>query len=379
MRAADAPLRIAVAGGSIGGLCAGLALYGAGFDVRVHERHPGPMETRGAGIVVQGELLELLRNTGAAALPTTSCRMRRYLDPDGGDGQTQPMPQDFTSWEAIYRTLRAALPDDRYHMGAAITGVEAHDDGSVTANVEGRGPIETDLLVSADGAQSATRRRLLPDVAPRYAGYVAWRGTLNEADAPPALVRFFDDAFTFSEARSGGHILVYLIPGGEADTSPGKQRLNWVWYVRADETELAAMLIGRDGARHHASLPIGAASDTAIRDLADLARREVHPQLAALVAATPDPFLQTIVDVVVPRTVFGRICLLGDAAFVVRPHTAGAAAKAARDASLLASALSHAGRDVAAGLARFQHGQIAYGQAMTRHGIALGDRWAKAR
>jgi hypothetical protein len=54
-----------------------------------------------------------------------------------------------------------------------------------------------------------------------------------------------------------------------------------------------------------------------IRDLVDLARREVHPKLAALVAATPDPFLQTIVDVVVPRTVFGRICLLGDAAFVV--------------------------------------------------------------
>ena len=51
-------------------------------------------------------------------------------------------------------------------------------------------------------------------------------------------------------------------------------------------------------------------------------------------AATPDPFVQTIVDVVVPRTVFGRVCLLGDAAFVVRPHTAGATAKAARDATV---------------------------------------------
>ena len=29
---------------------------------------------------------------------------------------------------------------------------------------------------------------------------------------------------------------------------------------------------------------------------------------------------------------FGRTCLLGDAAFVVRPHTAGATAKAASDA-----------------------------------------------
>jgi predicted CoA-binding protein len=65
-----------------------------------------------------------------------------------------------------------------------------------------------------------------------------------------------------------------------------------------------------------------------VQALVDRARHEVHPKLAELVAATPDPFVQTIVDVVVPRTVFGRVCLLGDAAFVVRPHTAGDAAAA---------------------------------------------------
>jgi 2-polyprenyl-6-methoxyphenol hydroxylase-like FAD-dependent oxidoreductase len=379
MPQADAPLRIAVAGGSIGGLCAGLALHGSGFDVQVYERHPGPMETRGAGIVVQGELLQLLRNNGAPAPPTTSCRMRRYLDPDGGDGQTQPMPQDFTSWEAIYRTLRAAFPNDRYYMGADITGVEESENAYVTANVAGHGQIEADIFVSADGAQSPTRRRLLPEVTSRYAGYVAWRGTLDEADAPPELVRTFDNAFTFSESRAGGHILVYFIPGDNAETAPGKRRLNWVWYVRIDEADLAATLIDRNGVQHHASLPIRCASDTVIRDLIDLARREVHPKLAALVSATPNPFLQTIIDVVVPRTVFGRLCLLGDAAFVVRPHTAGATAKAARDATVLASALKRARQNVDAGLASFQDMQLEYGQAMTQHGIALGDRWAKAR
>ena len=379
MPGSDVPLRIAIAGGSIGGLCAGLALHGSGFDVQVYERHPGPMETRGAGIVVQGELLLLLRNNGASRLPTTSCRIRRYLDPEGGDGQTQPMPQDFTSWEAIYRTLRAAFPEQRYHMGSAITRVDAHDGMSVSADVEGHGRIEADVFISADGAQSLTRRRLLPDVASRYAGYVAWRGALDEADAPPELVRFFDDAFTFSESRSGGHILIYLIPGDDAETTPGKRRLNWVWYVRVDERELPSLLIDRNGGQHHASLPIGGASDMVIRDLVDLARREVHPKLAALVAATPDPFLQTIVDVVVPRTVFGRICLLGDAAFVVRPHTAGATAKAARDASVLASALKRARQNVDAGLASFEQMQLEYGNEMIRYGIALGERWAKAR
>ena len=72
MSGAEGPLRIAVAGGSIGGLCAGLALGGAGFDVQVYERVSGPMETRGAGIVVQGELTDLLG-------PTARTPCRRHI------------------------------------------------------------------------------------------------------------------------------------------------------------------------------------------------------------------------------------------------------------------------------------------------------------
>lgn len=376
VQAADPILRIAVAGGSIGGLCAGLALHRSGFDVQVYERHAGSMETRGAGIVVQSELVRLLREADAAPLPMTSCRIRRYLNADGGDGQLQRMPQNFTSWEAIYRTLRAALPADRYHMGASVAELAQPDGQRVTAEVGGSGRIEANLLVGADGAQSAIRRRLLPDVRADYAGYVAWRGTLDEADAAPDLLRFFDEAFTFSEARSGGHILVYFIPGGGADIQPGKRRLNWVWYVRMDDDALHRLLVDREGKRHHSTVPIGGVPDLVIGDLADLARREVHPKLAALVAATPDPYLQTIFDVVVPRTVFGRVCLVGDAAFVVRPHTAGASAKAAYDATMLATALERARRNVDAGLASFQQMQVEYGRELVDYGVALGRRWA---
>ncbi len=287
----------------------------------------------------------------------------------------QRAPQDFTSWEAIYRTLVAAFPADRYHRGATLTDF-GNGDGVVRAHIGGHEVVEADVLVAADGAQSPTRRRLLPDLSSTYAGYVAWRGTLDEADAPPDLVRFFDDAFTFSEARSAGHILAYFVPGDGADTTPGKRRLNWVWYVGVGEADLPRILVDRDGRKHHASLPFGGTPDAAIRDLRDLARREVHPMLAALVAATPQPFLQTIVDVVPTRTVFGRVCLLGDAAFVVRPHTAGATAKAARDATTLARALKRAGRNVDAGLRGFQEMQIEFGRGLVDYGVALGRRWA---
>jgi 2-polyprenyl-6-methoxyphenol hydroxylase-like FAD-dependent oxidoreductase len=238
------PLKLAVAGGSIGGLCAGVALHGIGADVQVYERQPGPMETRGAGIVVQDDLTSLLRQHNAPELPTTGCSIRRYLDSEGGDGQVQPMPQRFTSWEAIYQTLRATFPEGRYHMGAPMTGFEQAN-GAVTVLIEGRDPLTCDVLVCADGAGSQSRQRLLPLETPRYAGYVAWRGTLDEAAAPPHLVSFFGDAFTFSEARSGGHMLAYLIPGEHADPSPGKRRLNWVWYVHADQGDLGHRLINR--------------------------------------------------------------------------------------------------------------------------------------
>src|SRR6202049_4772431 len=202
MSGTECQRRITVAGGSIGWLGAGIALRGAGFDVSVYERVSGPMETRGAGIVVQKDLIELLRTHGAGTLPTTHCTVRRYLSPEGGEGEVQRAPQDFTSWEAIYRTLAFAFPSDRYHRGATLTDF-VNGEGAVRAHIDGHGVIEADLLVAADGAQSPTRRRFLPDLSSTYAGYVAWRGTLDEADAPRDLVRFFADAFTFCEARPG--------------------------------------------------------------------------------------------------------------------------------------------------------------------------------
>src|ERR1700676_865097 len=161
MSGAEGPLRIAIAGGSIGGLCAGLAVRGVGFDVRVFERVSGPMETRGAGIVVQGELIELLRAHGAATLPTTRCTVRRYLSPEGGEGEVQRAPQDFTSWEAIYRTLAATFPSERYHRGAMLTNF-GNGHGAVQAHIDGHGVGEEDVLPAADAAQSPPPPPALP-------------------------------------------------------------------------------------------------------------------------------------------------------------------------------------------------------------------------
>src|SRR5258707_4325423 len=188
----------------------------------------------GGGIVVQQEILGWMKGGGARGLLGTTCFHRQYLDPDGGR-RLMPAPQQFTSWDAIYGTLRAAFPVELYHQDARLTGFD-QSDNTATAHFEGRADVTADLLICADGGSSASRDVLItPRRVPTYAGYFAWRGTIEEADAPADLARFFLDRFSFCDARSGGHILAYFIPGSNASVEAGMQRINWVWDVHAPE------------------------------------------------------------------------------------------------------------------------------------------------
>lgn len=82
----DNNFTVTIAGGSIAGLCHAMALRKIGATVKIHERVPEPMMARGAGIVIQGELIRVLHENDAPSLPFTSCRGRRYVEPGGGDG-----------------------------------------------------------------------------------------------------------------------------------------------------------------------------------------------------------------------------------------------------------------------------------------------------
>ena len=368
--------RVLISGGSIAGLGAGVALHRAGVDVQVFERDAGPLRSTGAGLVVQRELLALLRNAGAS-LPMTRCAGRRTLGFDGQVGFLQRMPQQFTSWDAVHSALAGSFPEDRYHRGARVEGLPELAGRDITVSISGFGELQADLLIAADGAQSPARRLLYPELEPQYAGYVAWRGTLPERDMTSGLMKTFDDVFTFAEARSGGHALAYFIPGPEQSTEVGHRRMNWVWYVGATPAERDALLLTRDGYQRRSSLGRGMASDEAVANLFRKASLELHPMFAQLVEATSEPFLQTIVDLAVPATVVGRTVLIGDAAYVVRPHTAGGAAKAARDALAIAEVLSGPLPDVDAALAAFERDQMAYGRDLLDYGVQLGRRWAR--
>jgi 2,6-dihydroxypyridine 3-monooxygenase len=111
-----------------------------------------------------------------------------------------------------------------------------------------------------------------------------------------------------------------------------------------------------------------------VRKLRKDAEDLLPPSLAEVVVRTLEPFVQPIVDVEVSRMAFGRACLLGDAAFVARPHAAAGTAKAAADAWALADAMAGAGGDVPAALARWEAGQLALGRQLVARVKDLGRR-----
>ncbi len=90
--------------------------------------------------------------------------------------------------------------------------------------------------------------------------------------------------------------------------------------------------------------------------------------------AIDDLFVQVVFDLDVPRMAFGRACLLGDAAFVVRPHAAAGTAKAAEDAWMLSAALAARPDDPVAALAAWEPGQLELGRKLQARTRAIGRR-----
>jgi len=121
------------------------------------------------------------------------------------------------------------------------------------------------------------------------------------------------------------------------------------------------------------SLPPGAATDQAVTAMRQAAAARFAPPIAAVATGVAEPFVQVVYDIAVPRMVFGRACLIGDAAFAVRPHAAAGTAKAAADGWALAEELAAAGGDVPAALASWERQQAALGRALLARCRDIGD------
>ena len=162
----------------------------------------------------------------------------------------------------------------------------------------------------------------------------------------------------------------YPVPGRNNETKIGHRAYNIVWYRPTDPaTGLVDLCTDATGRCHGTAIPPPLIRDEVIADIKATARALVAPQVAEIFERSAQPFFQPIYDLESPQIVFGRVALLGDAAFVARPHVGAGVTKAALDALSLADALDAAGDDLDAGLVRYQREQLSFGRAL----VALGQ------
>ena len=359
-------MRAAVVGGSIGGLTAALLLRDAGWDVDVFERSPAVLEGRGGGIVLHPATIRyLVERTGATTAEIgVSVTWVRYLDGAGEIAHQERCRYRFTSYDVLYRRLLDSYGRERYHLAEECVGLDDAGGRPGPEFASGR-LVPADLVVFADGINSVGRRLIAPEAEPRYAGYVAWRGTLDEDEIEPAAFEALAGAITY-HVLPDGHFITYPIPG---------RLRNWLWYWNAEAgSELDELLTGDDGTRFMTSVPRGLVPRDRLDELTRRAEASLPRPLAEILIGTPEPFIQVIVDLASERTVSGRACLIGDAAFTARPHIAAGTAKAAEDAWTLATAVDGAGGDVAQALVPWSHQQIALGAAAVARSRDAGTR-----
>lgn len=321
-------------------MCSALALCRKGFDVQIAERSETAYR-RGSGVVVQPRMEEYLRQNGLEsreAIGVSPVGRRLFR----GDGTVQELPLDgtyYTGWDTLLNRLEASLPEGSIHRGRNLEDLRVGTD-SVTAHFREGPSVTADVLIGADGIGSRTRQILDPEALPSFAGYVAYRGVAPELSLSESFRPGMAGYFNIVEMVHG-QFLSYPISGPQGRTGPGERRINWVWYV-PDSQDAPDSLRDRRGVLHRSTVGPGYVREDVKSHILGIASREFPDQFRELVAATEEPFVQRVIDMMPRKMVFGRAVLVGDAASIVRPHTGSGSAKAVEDATRLAEHLAAA-------------------------------------
>ncbi|SCL15877.1 2-polyprenyl-6-methoxyphenol hydroxylase [Micromonospora nigra] len=320
-----------VVGAGLGGLTVAGALARSGWRVTLLERvdrvRPEP-----TAVVLWPNGVRALRALGlGAGLDAIATPL-----PDGGvrrpDGhwlvQPRPTPDDdrvpvVVHREDLHDALIAGLGEQvELRTGCTVRTVHAVA-GQRPAVGDGRHMFEADLLVAADGTDSAIRRQFAPEAAVVSSGCAAWRAVIPWYRAP----RLPADQPLGGEVLGAGYRFV-AASLGERGSSGASSRGGIYWVATAagaprpepPETQLALLR------RWFAGWPAPIGELLAATEPVDLVQQEIR-ELRPLPRAYGFPAGP------------GGVVLLGDAAHAMPPHLGQGACLAFEDAATLAALL----------------------------------------
>ena len=328
-----------IIGGSMAGLFAATALSKKGWDISVHEKVPVPLSGRGAGIATYDELADLVfKATNNNNVLGTTAKSRVSLDINGKIINSYDYPQVYTSWQYLFSILREQISNDDYFMGDDCIKIEQNEDKAIAFFENGKKK-ETDLIIVANGIKSELRTYVDNKAYPQYAGYVGWRGVVNEEEISKNSLEILSNYFIVVLPYNQ-QIASYPIAGeGENPFKIGERRINWIWYKPVPQKKLREILLGKSGQQFEDGIPPNEIREEIVNDLFKEAEEKLPPQLVELVKITKQPLIQPIFDLQSMKMKNGRVVTIGDAAFTARPHVGMGVTKAAMDAFTLSEYL----------------------------------------
>jgi 2-polyprenyl-6-methoxyphenol hydroxylase-like FAD-dependent oxidoreductase len=345
-------MKVIVIGAGLGGLALANGLRGAGIDVAVYERDQSPLIRRqgyrlhlsDVGIDALTSVIAQERLT--AFLATAHTPSPRFVRFDPTLEESEVLEHGGLHLSIDRQTLRdALLPDmaETITYGMRLTSFQVAAD-HVTARFNDGTTVTGDVLVGADGINSAVRRQYLPHARIVGTGLVQLYGKI-----PAELAEGMDNVFT---AITGpGHRMVGVAPTRDYATCS--------FGARAEDLPADLNLMTHDQLR------------SLVTDMTD----GWHPLIRRMIAQWHEVFpLELRTSIPIPPWQTTRVTLLGDAAHAMSPAAGAGANLALRDAAALTAALAHGGPLIPA-LRSYEQEMIDSGFAAVRISAANGARF----
>ena len=360
-----------IIGGSMAGLFAATSLSKKGWDISVHEKVPVPLSGRGAGIATYDELADLVfKATNNNNVLGTTAKSRVSLDINGNIINSYDYPQVYTSWQYLFSILREQISNDDYFMGDDCIKIEQNEDKAIAFFDNGKKK-ETDLIIVANGIKSELRTYVDNKAYPQYAGYVGWRGVVNEEEISKKSLETLSNYFIVVLPYNQ-QIASYPIAGeGKNPFKIGERRINWIWYKPVPQNSLQEILLGKSGQQFEDGIPPNEIREEIVNDLFKEAEDKLPPQLVELVKITKQPLIQPIFDLQSIKMKNGRVVTIGDAAFTARPHVGMGVTKAAMDAFTLSEYLEDSSN--LDDLDKWEHSRLKESQFIVNRSRKLGQ------